>query len=148
MVRCLAGKPQIVSRVWAWRDQGPMAPALPYARALRRCSEVSARAMGCVFLFIYNADGGFSQNRSCKRLVYAMTTCNGCYKRSVKREETLCMHHPEPPAFTSTSSIATTSDIVLRLAGSPFQHPSIISHTQLESSEWSGRAGRRPFNIE
>ena len=70
------------------------------------------------------------------------------YKCSVNREGTICVYHSEFPASTSASSVATASDIVLRLAGSPFQHPSIISHTELESWEWSGRAGRRPFNIE
>ena len=40
------------------------------------------------------------------------------------------------------------SVIVMRWAGSSFQHPLIIFHARSESSGWPGRAGRRPFNIE
>jgi len=50
--------------------------------------------------------------------------------------------------FASASRMATTSTIVLRWAGLAFQDPLIIFHTRSESSGWSGRAGRRPLNIE
>ena len=49
--------------------------------------------------------------------------------------------------FSSASRAVMTSAIVLRRAGSLCQHPSIISHTLLESSGWLGRGGRRPFSI-
>ena len=41
-----------------------------------------------------------------------------------------------------------TAESPIRCAGLPFQHFRIVFHVFFESSGWSGRLGRRPFNIE
>ena len=59
-----------------------------------------------------------------------------------------CVCHLDLRVLVSASRMATTSAIVLRCAGSPFQHPLIIPHTRSESSGQLGRAGRRPVDTE